>query len=159
MASLTDTTSHPTLLFYLFGDESIHVTNTYQSLQSKKEKDHFLVDFFKPYYSRLPHYSEEDPGCKPTACVSTDWLHDELAGFGSYSNFQVGLADGDRDIAIMREGIPEGGLWFAGEHTAPFVGLGTSTGAYWSGQRAAKDIAEVYGRFDTGSVNSKHREV
>lgn len=78
--------------------------------------------------------------------MATDWLHDELAGFGSYSNFQVGLENGDDDIRTMREGLPNQGLWMAGEHTAPFVGLGTATGAYWSGESVGRRIAESYGR-------------
>lgn len=46
----------------------------------------------------------------------------------------------------MREGMPERGLWLAGEHTAPFVALGTVTGAYWSGESVGRRIAEAYGR-------------
>lgn len=38
-------------------------------------------------------------------------------------------------------------MWFAGEHTAPFVALGTTTGAYWSGERAA---GMVCGRLGLG---------
>ena len=45
----------------------------------------------------------------------------------------------------MREGCPEQGVWFAGEHTAPFVALGTVTGAYWSGQAVAVRVADAYG--------------
>ncbi|RSM09522.1 hypothetical protein CEP52_004032 [Fusarium oligoseptatum] len=93
----------------------------------------------------MPHFSETDPDCKPTGFMATDWLHDELAGFGSYSNFQVGLEEGDTDIRTMREGLPDHGLWLAGEHTAPFVGLGTATGAYWSGESVGRRIAEAYG--------------
>jgi hypothetical protein len=44
----------------------------------------------------------------------------------------------------MREGLPDGGLWFAGEHTAPYLGIGTVTGAYWSGEAVARRISEVY---------------
>ena len=51
----------------------------------------------------------------------------------------------DKDIEALRWGAPERGLWFAGEHTAPFVGLGTVTGAWWSGEKVAKRILEVYG--------------
>ena len=51
----------------------------------------------------------------------------------------------DQDIEALREGCPERGIWFAGEHTAPFVALGTVTGAYWSGEGVAKRVAEVYG--------------
>ncbi|OJD21777.1 hypothetical protein ACJ73_06884 [Blastomyces percursus] len=43
----------------------------------------------------------------------------------------------------MREGMGvERGVWFAGEHTAPFVGLGTTSGAYWSGEAVAGRICE-----------------
>ncbi|KAH7011494.1 hypothetical protein EDB80DRAFT_876157 [Ilyonectria destructans] len=145
LASLSPETSHPTLLFYTYGDQSEYLTSQVAGLASK-EKDEFLLKFFKPYYSRLPHYSESDPDCNPTGCLATDWLHDELAGFGSYSNFQVGLENGDDDIRTMREGLPNQGLWMAGEHTAPFVGLGTATGAYWSGESVGRRIAESYGR-------------
>lgn len=55
----------------------------------------------------------------------------------------------------MREGLTGRSLWFAGEHTAPFVALGTATGAYWSGEAVGKRIAEAYGmvgRERTGSI-------
>jgi hypothetical protein len=69
---------------------------------------------------------------------------DEFAGNGSYTTFRTGLLEGDRDIEAMREGLPGRHIWFAGEHTAPFVALGTSTGAYWSGEAVGLRIAEVY---------------
>ena len=81
----------------------------------------------------------------------TNWQNDELAGFGSYTTFQASdpARDGevqlDKDIEALREGCPERGIWFAGEHTARFVALGTVTGAYWSGEVVAKRIAEAYG--------------
>lgn len=50
----------------------------------------------------------------------------------------------DKDIETVREGCPERGIWFAGEHTAPFVALGTVTGAYWSGEAAGRRIAAAY---------------
>ncbi|UPL01567.1 hypothetical protein LCI18_012501 [Fusarium solani-melongenae] len=145
LASLTPETSHPTLLFYTYGEQSQYLTGQLAELSDPRKKDEFLLNFFKPYYSRLPHFSETDPDCKPTGFMATDWLHDELAGFGSYSNFQVGLEEGDTDIRTMREGLPDHGLWLAGEHTAPFVGLGTATGAYWSGESVGRRIAEAYG--------------
>lgn len=40
----------------------------------------------------------------------------------------------------MRAGVPEEGIWLAGEHTAPFVALGTVTGAYWSGEDVARRV-------------------
>ncbi|KAM4057731.1 flavin containing amine oxidoreductase [Hirsutella rhossiliensis] len=146
LASLAPETAHPTLLFYMFGEQSKHLTTSVAQLKDQADKDRFLFDFFKPYYSRLPHYSEESDECRPTGCLATDWMHDELAGFGSYSNFQVGLEEGDADIETMRKGLPDRGLWFAGEHTAPFVALGTATGAYWSGESVGRRIAEAYGR-------------
>ena len=51
----------------------------------------------------------------------------------------------DKDIEALRDGCPDRGIWFAGEHTAPFVALGTVTGAYWSGEGVAKRVAEIYG--------------
>lgn len=145
LASLTPDTSHPTLLFYIYGDESEYLTSKVSEFATEKEKSEFLIRFFKPYYSRLPRYSETSAQCQPTGCLATDWLHDELAGHGSYSNFQVGLTEGDDDIKAMRQGLPDQGLWLAGEHTAPFVALGTATGAYWSGESVGKRIAEAYG--------------
>lgn len=144
LASLPDGTGHPTLLFYIYGEQSRHITDRVTDL-SAKEKDAFLFDFFRPYYSRLPHFNELAPECQPTACFSTDWLHDDMAGNGSYSNFQVGLEEGDKDIETMRQGLPDQGLWFAGEHTAPYVALGTATGAYWSGENVGQRIKATYG--------------
>lgn len=146
LASLAPDTAHPTLLFYMFGEQSKHLTTAVAKLKDQADKDAFLVDFFKPYYSRLPHYSETSEECRPTGCLATDWVHDELAGCGSYTNFQVGLEEGDMGVETMREGLPDRGLWFAGEHTAPFVALGTATGAYWSGESVGRRIAEAYGR-------------
>ncbi|KAG4264650.1 hypothetical protein FPRO06_05275 [Fusarium proliferatum] len=144
LASLDPTVSHPTLLFYTYGEQSQYITSELLKIPDPQKKDAFLLNFFKPYYSRLPHYSDSNPDCKPSGFMATDWLHDELSGFGSYSNFQVGLEEGDADIRTMREGLPDHGLWLAGEHTAPFVGLGTATGAYWSGEAVGKRIAEAY---------------
>jgi hypothetical protein len=153
LASLTPATSQPTLLFYIYGEESRLVTSSVQSL-GPKEKHEFLCTFFRPYFSRLPHFDDEDPRCQPTGSFTTDWLHDELAGNGSYSNFQVGLTEGDADIRAMREGVPNEGIWLAGEHTAPFVALGTVTGAYWSGESVGRRIAETYGKSKGVSVET-----
>ena len=145
LASLSPPSAHPTLLFYTFGDTSKYLTEETAKLDTQAKKDAFLFDFFKPYYSRLPHYSESSTECQPTGCLATNWLNDELAGNGSYTNFQVGLEDGDTDIETLRKGLPDVGLWLAGEHTAPFVGLGTATGAFWSGESVGRRIAERYG--------------
>jgi len=42
-------------------------------------------------------------------------------------------------------GLTESGLWLAGEHTAPFIALGTTTGAWWSGEGVARRICNKYG--------------
>ncbi|KAI1125151.1 FAD/NAD(P)-binding domain-containing protein [Nemania abortiva] len=150
LASSNSSHSHPTLLFYMYGDQSKFLTSTVAKIPSKEKKDTFLYEWFRPYYSRLPNYDESSPSCQPVGCYATDWLQDNLAGNGSYSNFQVGLAEGDKDIETMREGLPDRGLWLAGEHTAPFVALGTVTGAYWSGESVGKRIAQAYGRGTNG---------
>jgi len=51
----------------------------------------------------------------------------------------------DKDIEALRAGMPDRGVWLAGEHTAPFVALGTVTGAWWSGEGVAMRIAAAYG--------------
>jgi hypothetical protein len=95
-----------------------------------------------PYISLLPNYSATSPHCTPKAIFATAWAGDELAGYGSYANFQTGLEEGDKHVESMRKGMPERGIWIAGEHTAPFVALGTATGAYWSGEKVALRILE-----------------
>ena len=139
-------TAHATLLFYVYGDQGSHLISQTRKLAAREEQEAFLYAYFKPYYALLPNYDDQSPGCKPVACAWTDWLHDDLAGNGSYTNFQVGLIDGDADICAMREGLPDRGLYFAGEHTSPFVALGTATGAYWSGELVAGRLAEAHGK-------------
>ncbi|KAH7026240.1 flavin-containing amine oxidoreductase [Microdochium trichocladiopsis] len=146
LACLAPEASHPTLLFYIYGDQSRYLTSEVAKFSTEDKKAAFLYEWFRPYYSRLPQYSSESADCDPTGYFATNWLADDLAGNGSYSNFQVGLEHGDRDIEAMRKGCPERGLWLAGEHTAPFVALGTATGAYWSGESVGKRIADAYGR-------------
>ncbi|KAM7207562.1 hypothetical protein V8F20_002040 [Naviculisporaceae sp. PSN 640] len=143
LASLTNHVAHPTLLLYIYGEQSKHITSGVRSLKSRKEKVEFLNSYFKPYYSRLPKYNEDDGTCHPIDCISTDWLGDDLAGNGSYCNFPVGLEEGDEDLLTMRAGVPDEGIWLAGEHTAPFVAVGTTTGAYWSGEDVAMRVVET----------------
>ncbi|CAJ2502630.1 Uu.00g100240.m01.CDS01 [Anthostomella pinea] len=150
LASLSPSTSQPTLLFYTYGEQSKFLTSEVAKLPSEGKRDAFLYDWYKPYYSKLPHYDEASADCRPTGWFATDWVRDDLAGNGSYANFQVGLEEGDRDIEVMREGLPERGLWLAGEHTAPFVALGTVTGAYWSGEAVGRRIAQAYCRGTDG---------
>ncbi|KAI1270623.1 FAD/NAD(P)-binding domain-containing protein [Xylariaceae sp. FL1019] len=146
LASFAPESSHPTLLFYMYGAQSKYLTGKVSALPSEKAKQEFLYEWFRPYYSRLPGYNEDSPDCQPVGCFATAWLQDDLAGNGSYANFQTGLEEGDKDIEAMREGLPDRGLWLAGEHTAPFIALGTVTGAYWSGESVGKRIAQAYCR-------------
>jgi predicted NAD/FAD-dependent oxidoreductase len=144
LAALPEGTAHPTLLFYTFGPASLHIARLLSS-NPASEHTHLLTSFTEPYFSRLPNYSSKNPDCAPKAVLATAWANDELAGYGSYTNFQVGLKEGDKDVEVLRKGVPERGLWVAGEHCAPFVALGTVTGAWWSGEGVAKRVLRAYG--------------
>ncbi|CAO2651974.1 Nn.00g002570.m01.CDS01 [Neocucurbitaria sp. VM-36] len=124
LAALPASTAHPTLLFYIYGPTSLHIAKLLAEHPSS-EHHALLTTFFHPYFSRLPNYNSTDPSHQPKSILATAWANDELAGYGSYSNFQVGLERGDEDIEVMRRGLPERGLWLAGEHTSPFVALAT----------------------------------
>ena len=144
LAALPAPSAHPTLLFYIYGDCASHIAKLVETTPPAK-LDAKLIAFAEPYFSRLPNYCPSNPECKPSAVLATAWAGDELAGYGSYSNFQVGLEEGDKDIEAMRHGMPERGVWFAGEHTAPFIALGTSTGAYWAGEGVGDRLIKAYG--------------
>ncbi|KAI9854724.1 MAG: hypothetical protein M1824_006606 [Vezdaea acicularis] len=133
-----------TILFYTTGACSTYLVSTTAPL-SPEERTAFLLSFFRPYIALLPHYSPHNPACKPTGVLATAWSADDLAGNGSYSNFPVGLEKGDELIERMREGMPQRRVWLAGEHTSPFVALGTVTGAWWAGEGVAERIGEAYG--------------
>ena len=152
LSSLPAPHSHPTLLFYMHGALATHVTTLASKLNpTTPEYLTALSDFFKPYYSLLPNYDPTAPACSPSHALATNWQNEEFAGWGSYSNFQisdpevVGKVDFDKDIEALRKGVPERRLWFAGEHTAPFIALGTVTGAWCSGESVAKRILRAYG--------------
>lgn len=142
------------MLFYIYGECSEYIVNL---VHGKSEEEHYkLLDaFYRPYYSLLPHYSAENPACKPKAFLSSEWQKDELSGYGSYCNFQVGITDAVGDMEAMRHGVPERRLWFAGEHTAPFDECGTAAGAYLSGEGIAARILEVYGTKPAGVASLK----
>ncbi|KAJ4501308.1 hypothetical protein C8R41DRAFT_892491 [Lentinula lateritia] len=144
LASFSPPNNHPTILFYLYGDCSRHVVNLIYN-QSKEGKYDILTKFFFPYYSRLPGFDSSDPSCTPTEVLATEWLKDELNGYGSYCNFQSGIAEADKDVETIRNGCIEQRLWFCGEHTAPFEECGTVAGAYLSGEDIGRRIAELYG--------------
>ncbi|ROV98805.1 hypothetical protein VPNG_08392 [Cytospora leucostoma] len=80
---------NPTLLFYTYGAQSRHVVDAVRALpQGGAGRDRLVYDFFRPYYSRLPNFDAADPDCAPVCSYSTTWLADDLAGNGSYCNFQ-----------------------------------------------------------------------
>ncbi len=155
--------ARPTLLFSIYGPCATHITSLITSL-SPSSPQYFTAinDFFRPYYALLPNYVPEHPDCHPRMVLATDWHHDELAGCGSYMNFQVrkDIENGqdavmlEDDIRALREGMPERGIWLAGEHTAPFVALGTTTGAYWSGESVGMRILGAYGLAKPGMTDS-----
>lgn len=94
----------------------------------------------------------------PVALLATQWQKDVFAGNGSYCNFQVGIGEADVDVEVLRSGDgigPVRGLWFAGEHTAPFVALGTTTGAFWSGERVARLVCRGVGIGEVGGMRVK----
>ena len=147
LASLPADSAHPTLLFYTTGPCSSHLVGRIANLPPSSDKYYdILNEFLHPFYSRLGGYCASSPACKPIAFLATQWQNDAYAGNGSYSNFLVGVEQADRDIETLRAAMGvDRGVWFAGEHTAPFVALGTTSGAYWSGERAAGQICDVYG--------------
>ncbi|KFY14625.1 hypothetical protein V492_02509 [Pseudogymnoascus sp. VKM F-4246] len=143
LAAFSPENRKPTLLFYLYGACSGHITGMIYG-KSTEEQYALLDTFFRPYYSLLPNYSVDDENCKPKAILATQWQNDDLAGHGSYCNFQVGIKEADEDVKAIRHGVPEQRLWFAGEHTAPFEELGTAAGAYMSGEAVALRILEEH---------------
>lgn len=152
LAALGTEFAHPTLLFYTYGDCAGYIVSKTQNMRKHSvEYNAFLDAFVRPFYSRLPGFSATDPDCVPSAFLATEWQDDPWAGNGSYCNFQVGVQEADRDIETMREGMGvERGVWFAGEHTSPFSGLGTTTGAYWSAERVAAQVVDALGLRMTG---------
>ncbi|KAK6332863.1 hypothetical protein TWF696_002884 [Orbilia brochopaga] len=144
LAHLPAPYSQPTLLFYTHGDISKRLTDTLQWDSPDVSRQNILA-FFQPYFSRLPGYIADDPACTPVDILSTNWLNDEYAGNGSYTNFPVGLVDGVEDIKTIREGVPGSRLWLCGEHTAPLLGLASVSGAYWAGEMTARRCLVEFG--------------
>lgn len=156
LAALPAPCAQPTLLYFVFGDSAKHIAEIAASDGSSSTDtstaQERLVLFFRPYFSRLPNYSPSDPKCQPEGMLATSWSTDEYAGDGSYCNFQVGVEKADEHVETMRRGEPERGVWLAGEHTAPFVALGTVTGACWSGEGVVRRILEAHGVVSGGNT-------
>lgn len=112
--------SKPTLLFYIFGDQ-VKVFSDKLAGVPEEARSKYLIRYFKPYFSLMPHYSEGSSDCTPTFALYSDWTADDLAGNGSYTTLRKGIEEADTDIEVIREGLPGRSLWFCGEHTAPIV--------------------------------------
>lgn len=143
LSSFAEPNKHPTILFYLYGDCARHIVNLIHG-QPANEKHRLLDDFFRPYYSLLPGYDVGDADCTPNAILATEWFKDELSGYASYCNFQVGVEEADQDVLAIREGCVERRLWFCGEHAAPFEECGTVAGAYLSGESVGRRIVDLH---------------
>jgi hypothetical protein len=94
----------------------------------------------------LPNYDDNDETCRPVRILSTGWSNDELAGWGSFCNFTIGMEDAEWDVEALKEGCRDRGMWFVGEHVAPIGELGTVAGAWMSGEEAARSICAKYGK-------------
>lgn len=144
-------TRNPTLLFYLYGGCSAH----FQSLLSTQSANtsisagdplfHRILALFTPFLRVLPHYSPSVS--TPLSILPTSHSTSPFS-YGSYTHLSPATGTNlDTDISTLRKGIGRNtGLWFAGEHTAPFIAIGTTTGAYWSGEGVARRVLAEYGR-------------
>lgn len=158
LASLPQPFAHPTVYFYVYGEWGAYITRLVRGLDTESAEYYSIMQHhFEPYYSLLPRYDCGSPDCTPVAFLHSDWQNDPLAGHGSYVNFQTGIKDAAHDVESLRQGLPERRIWFAGEHTAPFTGLGTVPGAYWSGERAARQVVEAFSAPITNGDTGNHR--
>jgi hypothetical protein len=85
LSSMPGEVAHATILFYIYGGQSIALAEKLESLPSIEAQQQYLVDFYKPYFSRLPNYEEGSDDCIPITCLATSWVADDLAGNGSYT--------------------------------------------------------------------------
>ena len=146
-SGLPEPLSQPVIMFFVYGQWGRHITDLVRGMkQDSEEYQQILDEHFRPYYSKLPNYDAASAECRPTGFMSTDWQNDRFAGHGSFTNQPVNAGDCAEHFEVLRQGMGEDrGIWFAGEHTSPPGGLGTVTGAYWSGEEAAKRVAKRHG--------------
>lgn len=85
LSTMPHDVAHPTILFYIYGEQSIKLAEDLRSLSSAEAQQQFLIDFYEPYFSRLPNYVKGAQQCTPIDCLATSWVTDELAGNGSYT--------------------------------------------------------------------------
>ena len=142
-SGLPEPFSQPVIMFFVYGQWGRHITGLVRGMEQDAEEYYSILDDnFRPYYSKLPNYDPASPLRKPLKFVSIDWQGDKFAGFGSFVNLPIGSGDCFEHIEALRKGMGEDrGVWFAGEHTSPPGGLGTVTGAYWSGEEVARKVA------------------
>jgi hypothetical protein len=72
MSTLPRPHDKPVLLFYLFGDQ-VTMLSDKLSGAGKEGRSKYLIKYFKPYYSLLPHFEEESKDCIPVEALYTDW--------------------------------------------------------------------------------------
>jgi monoamine oxidase len=107
------------------------------------------------YIPHLPNYTADNPACQILEIDSSTWSADPFSGFGSYTHIPVGSDTGDENMKILSEKIMEagdGGIWFAGEHTADtemidgvkYTTMATVTAAYKTGERAANHVIRTH---------------
>ncbi|RFU27158.1 hypothetical protein B7463_g9183, partial [Scytalidium lignicola] len=149
LAHLPRAATQPTLLFYMHGPCTTRLLSSVKNHSPHSDAyNTILEEFIHPYYSRMPGYSPNNPSCKPISYRCTMWQFDRFAGCGSYSHFQKGVENAAEDVEVIREAGGMGdtrGVWLAGEHTAPFGSMATTTGAYISGERVAERICRKRG--------------
>jgi len=146
-SGLPEPFSQPVIMFFVYGQWGRHMTGLVRGMeQYSEEYQQILDEHFRPYYSKLPNYDVASAECQPAGFMSTDWQNDRFAGHGSFTNQPVNAGDCAEHFEVLRHGMGEDrGIWFAGEHTSPPGGLGTVTGAYWSGEEAANRVAKRHG--------------
>lgn len=103
-----------------------------------------VSEWIMGYIRRLPGY-QETRACQIDDLFSTNWLADEFS-LGSYSYSPTGSMDTQAACDRISKGIPERKIFFAGEHAIPKETpseIGTSHGAYLSGEHAANCVLSV----------------
>lgn len=138
--------AQPIIMFFVYGQWGRHVTGLVRGMkQDSEEYYRILDDNFRPYYAKLPNFDLTSTDCRPSAFLSTDWQSDKFAGYGSFTNQPIGSGDCAQHFEALREGMgKDRGIWFAGEHISPPGGVGTITGAYWSGEQVSQKVVSRY---------------
>ncbi|KAK7204129.1 hypothetical protein BZA70DRAFT_290676 [Myxozyma melibiosi] len=137
LAQLPGRHGQAALLWYTYGEISERVVRELESSKSDDEAIAAATAFFAPYYSRIPGFDAAVDE-RPEKVVWTRWSEDEYAGYGSYTNAMVGLEEGREKLGVLRTGMGGRGVYFAGEHCADELQIGTVGGAVMAGEQAAE---------------------